>query len=858
MEDKSRMKNRISAWIVLGAITIVAALSLAVTNEVTKAPIAQQAALAEGRAKLLVMPGAETFDEITLEDGKVLFEAKAADGASLGFVGKTERGGYGGPVEVIAGVSPDGTVTGVNVGGSSFSETPGLGAKARDAAFTDQFKGKKSPLRLGDSTQDNMVDALTAATITSNAVVAGVNEIAKQVNGYLNPDAGNGGLPAAEGTSYAGEAEGFKGPVAVVVTVKDDGTISALKVGDDRFHETDGLGTLALEPEFAASFVGKALPVALSDIDALTGATVTTQAVVDAVNKAYVDKNIVIIGPALPEGTSYTGEAEGFKGPVAVVVTVKDDGTVTALKVGDDRFHETDGIGTLVLEPDFTASFVGKTLPVTLSDIDAIAGSTVTTQAVVDAVNKAYEDKIVVSTGPALPEGTPYAGEAEGFKGPVAVVVTVKDDGTVTALKVGDDRFHETDGIGTLVLEPDFTASFVGKTLPVTLSDIDAIAGSTVTTQAVVDAVNKAYEDKNAVGAAQPAQTSAPTAQPTAAVTEAPVEIPADAVTARMEGFAGPVAVTVAFDGEGHITFLKVGDADFKETDGLGTEALKPAFTGQFIGKLPPLNLRAADENAADTNVDGVSGATVTSRAVIDAVNEAHAQKFPQPAATEAPVLTGTTVTVTKEGFMGPVTVLTTFNADGTVQSVAINPMEFFETPGYGQLALEGAYTEQFAGKQPPLALAEKGAALSESTVPNLTGPDAVTSATRTAQAVVDAVNEAYAVFQSVPQEYTVTKQGFMGPVEVRVTFGEDGTVNDVKIGGEGFAETPGYGAAAMEEAFSARFAGKRPPLKIREANEAPGEHLVDNILNPDTVTSATATMQAILDAINEAYASRP
>ena len=755
MEDKSRMKNRISAWIVLGAITIVAALSLAVTNEVTKAPIAQQAALAEGRAKLLVMPGAETFDEITLEDGKVLFEAKAADGASLGFVGKTERGGYGGPVEVIAGVSPDGTVTGVNVGGSNFSETPGLGAKARDAAFTDQFKGKKSPLRLGDSTQDNMVDALTAATITSNAVVAGVNEIAKQVNGYLNPDAGNGGLPAAEGTSYAGEAEGFKGPVAVVVTVKDDGTISALKVGDDRFHETDGLGTLALEPEFAASFVGKALPVALSDIDALAGATVTTQAVVDAVNKAYVDKNIVIIGPALPEGTSYTGEAEGFKGPVAVVVTVK-------------------------------------------------------------------------------------------------------DDGTVTALKVGDDRFHETDGIGTLVLEPEFTASFVGKTLPVTLSDIDAIAGSTVTTQAVVDAVNKAYEDKNAVGAAQPAQTSAPTAQPTAAVTEAPVEIPADAVTARMEGFAGPVAVTVAFDGEGHITFLKVGDADFKETDGLGTEALKPAFTGQFIGKLPPLNLRAADENAADTNVDGVSGATVTSRAVVDAVNEAHAQVFPQPAATEAPVLTGTTVTVTKEGFMGPVTVLTTFNADGTVQSVAINPMEFFETPGYGQLALEGAYTEQFAGKQPPLALAEKGAALSESTVPNLTGPDAVTSATRTAQAVVDAVNEAYAVFQSVPQEYTVTKQGFMGPVEVKVTFSEDGTVKDVKIGGEGFAETPGYGAAAMEEAFAARFAGKRPPLKIREANEAPGEHLVDNILNPDTVTSATATMQAILDAINEAYASRP
>ncbi len=646
------MKNRISAWIVLGAITIVAALSLAVTNEVTKAPIAQQAVLAEEKARLLVVPGAETFAEIALEGGEVLYEAKAPDGTTLGFVGKSERGGYGGPVEVIAGISPEGMVTGVNVGGSNFSETPGLGARARDAAFTDQFTGKKSPVRLGDSAQDNMVDALTAATITSSAVVAGVNEIAKQVDGYLNPDAENGGQTAAEGTSYGGEAEGFKGPVAVVVTVKDDGTISALKVGDDRFHETDGLGTLALEPEFASSFVGKKLPVALADIDALAGATVTTQAVVDAVNKAYEDKNIV------------------------------------------------------------------------------------------------------------------------------------------------------------------------------------QIAG--------------------------PAPTAAPTAQPTPVVTEAPVEIPADAITTRKDGFAGPVAVTVSFDKEGRVAFLKIGDADFKETDDLGSHALEPAFAEQFIGKLPPLNLRAANENMADSNIDGISGATVTSQAAVDAVNEAHAQEFPQPVATEAPMLTGTTVSVTKEGFMGPVTVLTTFNPDGTIQSIAINPMEFRETPGYGDLALESAYMERFVGKQPPLAIAEKGAAPGESTVPNLMGADAVTSATKTAQAVVDAVNEAYAVFQSAPNEYTVTKQGFMGPIEVRVSFKQDGTIKEVKIGGEGYAESPGYGDAALDEAFAGRFTGKRPPLQILGPGGTPGENLVDNLRNPDTATSATATMQAILDAINEAFASQP
>ena len=97
------MKNRISAWVVLGVITIVAALSLAVTNEVTKEPISLQAQKSEETARAKVMPEAESFEEIALEDGQILFAAKAGEEV-LGYIGKTERNGYGGPVEVIAGV----------------------------------------------------------------------------------------------------------------------------------------------------------------------------------------------------------------------------------------------------------------------------------------------------------------------------------------------------------------------------------------------------------------------------------------------------------------------------------------------------------------------------------------------------------------------------------------------------------------------------------------------------------------------------------------------------------------------------------------------------------------------------------
>ena len=70
--------------------------------------------------------------------------------------------------------------------------------------------------------------------------------------------------------------------------------------------------------------------------------------------------------------------------------------------------------------------------------------------------------------------------------------MTVKatlDGNTITALTV--ETPDETPGLGQNCSEEDFTKQFIGKTLPVELGkDVDAVSGATITSTAVVDALN--------------------------------------------------------------------------------------------------------------------------------------------------------------------------------------------------------------------------------------------------------------------------------------------------------------------------------------------------------------------------------
>ena len=83
--------------------------------------------------------------------------------------------GFGGAISMMVGIT-DGKVTGISI--ISHAETPGLGAVAsantdKGTAFRDQFQGLINGITIGDG--ENQIDALTGATITSQAIVDGVN-----------------------------------------------------------------------------------------------------------------------------------------------------------------------------------------------------------------------------------------------------------------------------------------------------------------------------------------------------------------------------------------------------------------------------------------------------------------------------------------------------------------------------------------------------------------------------------------------------------------------------------------------------------------------------------------------------------
>jgi len=481
------------------------------------------------------------------------------------------------------------------------------------------------PLTLGD------IDAIGGATITSTAVVDAVNLVQAQLSGaapVAAPAEEAAPVPAAGENAKTASAQGFAGPVAVAVDLDETGAITAITIGDDSFAETPGFGAKALEDSFKAQFIGKTLPLTDADVDMIAGATITSKAVIKALNAAggFAEEPAPTAEPEVVEtvavtGDVYTASAQGFAGPVAVEVTV-DNNTITAIKIGDDKFAETPGFGAKALEDAFQNQFVGKTLPVTAADIDAIAGATITTNAVLEAINAAVP---AAEEAPAA-AGTVYTASAQGFAGPVAVEVTV-DNNTITAIKIGDDKFAETPGFGAKALEDAFQNQFVGKTLPVAAADIDGIAGATITTNAVVAAINAAVtgEEPAPVEDVVASATTAAPAAPAAEVKEEPafrvereVKKPKAAsssavLTGSAQGFAGPVAVELTVENDA-ITAIKIGDDKFAETPGFGAKAQEEAFTSQFIGKTLPV---------AAADIDAIAGATITTNAVIEAVNAA-------------------------------------------------------------------------------------------------------------------------------------------------------------------------------------------------------------------------------------------
>ena len=518
-----------------------------------------------------------------VEFGAPKAPAAPAAPALTGAVQSGTAKGFQSEVKVSITLDENGAVSGIQI--DSMGETAGFGTRCtEEAAFAEQFIGKTGPFAIGDG-----IDALSGATVTSNAVVEALNNALT--------------APASALEALVGKAQGFQSEVTVTVTMDGD-VISSVTV--DSTGETVGFGTRCGEDAaFLAQFAGKTLP--LESIDVLSGATVTSNAVLQAINAAAPVEPAEET-PAAPAGNPVTVSGQGFQSAVEVTAYVDEAGVITAIEINSG--NETPGFGTRYAEDEaFKAQFIGKALPLT-ETVDVLSGATVTSNAIITALQSLElapaEEATATDLGGEVievpvTEGRTGEGKAQGFQSEVAVVVTVDENDVITAIEVKSGT--ETPGFGTRCAEDEaFLAQFIGKTFPV--DGIDVLSGATVTSNAVLTAVNGAFPASGeAIVEEAPAE-------------EAPaVDYANKDVTGTAKGFQSDVIVKVTTDAEGKIKSIVVNANG--ETVGLGTLTMtNKDFQAQFPGLALPLN---ADE------IDVVAGATVTSKAIAEAINNAFA-----------------------------------------------------------------------------------------------------------------------------------------------------------------------------------------------------------------------------------------
>lgn len=189
----SIVKNTLSITV----ITLVAGLALGIVQDITAGPIAQQQEKAKQEAYKAVFADASNFEVFLPDETKQavdlvsyldengygaqtideIMAAKDDSGETLGYAFTiTSSEGYGGDIQFAMGVQNDGTLNGISI--LSIEETAGLGMKANTEEFKNQFKDKrveKFQYTKSGATADNEIDAISGATITTNAMTNGVN-----------------------------------------------------------------------------------------------------------------------------------------------------------------------------------------------------------------------------------------------------------------------------------------------------------------------------------------------------------------------------------------------------------------------------------------------------------------------------------------------------------------------------------------------------------------------------------------------------------------------------------------------------------------------------------------------------------
>ncbi len=152
--------------VIAGTIVVLSAVSF--TTEFAT----QQQTMAANEALLQqVMPQADVIAEAPYRSPDAVSISAAYDASSMvGYCVEVQVAGFGGQINMMVGVDINGEVTGIAI--LSHSETINMGTQALTEDYFQQFVGKSGTLT---TSGNNAVDTVSGATITSKAIIEGVN-----------------------------------------------------------------------------------------------------------------------------------------------------------------------------------------------------------------------------------------------------------------------------------------------------------------------------------------------------------------------------------------------------------------------------------------------------------------------------------------------------------------------------------------------------------------------------------------------------------------------------------------------------------------------------------------------------------
>lgn len=169
-------KENIQPTLVLVLICLVITFALAYVNSITAPIIADNTAKAADATRAELLPAATSFEEydgdlFVLEDDKIYVEdCYIAEGQGMVVTVKTKS--FGGLLTEMIGIDAEGAITGVKV--TAHADTKGLGTKAHDKTYLEQYVGLSELANADNVKGDSAISHISGATISSNGVYYGV------------------------------------------------------------------------------------------------------------------------------------------------------------------------------------------------------------------------------------------------------------------------------------------------------------------------------------------------------------------------------------------------------------------------------------------------------------------------------------------------------------------------------------------------------------------------------------------------------------------------------------------------------------------------------------------------------------